>query len=58
MTSCVFQDKEKEQARLEEEQEHEQKEASKSEEKQPGFDGTWYTDINEEQVAIVVAISL
>ena len=41
----IFQDKEKEEARLEEEKE----EIEKSEqEKKPGFDGMWYTDINAE----------
>ena len=44
--SGCLQAKEKEEARLEEEKEKEEK--KEEEEKKPGFDGTWYTDINEE----------
>ncbi|XP_060606624.1 dynein axonemal assembly factor 11-like, partial [Ruditapes philippinarum] len=42
--------KEKEEARLEEEKERLEKEADEREEKEknPGFDGRWYTDINQE----------
>ena len=47
--SCLHyfqQEREKEEARLEEEREKPGQ--TKEEEKKPGFDGTWYTDINEE----------
>ena len=44
--SECLQAKEKEEARLQEEKEKE--ENKDEEEKKPGFDGTWYTDINEE----------
>ena len=48
--SECLQAKEKEEARLEEEKEKEKEEKKDEEEKKPGFDGTWYTDINEEWV--------
>lgn len=46
--SCklLFQEKEKEEAKHQEEKEKEGK--TDEGEKKPGFDGTWYTDINEE----------
>ena len=44
-----YQDKEREEARIALEKEDQEKEAAKAEaEKKPGFDGTWYTDINAE----------
>ena len=45
--SECLQAKEKEEARLQEEKEKEENK-DEEEEKKPGFDGTWYTDINEE----------
>ncbi|WAR24399.1 TILB-like protein [Mya arenaria] len=39
---------EKEEARLQEEREQREKEEQESIEGKPGFDGTWYTNINEE----------
>lgn len=44
----ILQEKEKAEAKQQEENEQKENEATEKEEKKPGFDGTWYTDINEE----------